>query len=74
MFPADEHYELLERLAPLDSDLATLPLRAGASTRCDDYGAFRLAWKSAPNLQASYAIAESLQIATAIRIWANNNR
>lgn len=58
MIPAKDYYELLEKLATLDSDPITLPLRTGASMRCDDYGAFGLAWKSAPDLQASYERAE----------------
>lgn len=58
MVPAADYYALLERLADLDPEPATLPLRAGAAMRCDDYGAFGLAWKSATNLRGSYARAE----------------
>jgi len=53
-----DYYAFLERLAELDSEPTTLPLRAGAAMRCDDYGAFGLAWKSAPDLRSSYARAE----------------
>jgi hypothetical protein len=42
-----EYYAFLERLAAVDGNATTIPLRAGASMRCDDYGAFGLAWKSA---------------------------
>ena len=41
-----------------DHQPTTLPLRAGAAMRCDDYGAFGLAWKSATNLRGSYERAE----------------
>ncbi|MEM8962299.1 MAG: AraC family transcriptional regulator [Acidobacteriota bacterium] len=58
MVPADEYYDFLEKLAKLDPHGETIPLRAGAAMRCDDYGAFGLAWKSAPTLRASYERAE----------------
>ena len=58
MIPDTDYYTLLERLTDLDSDPATIPLRAGAAMRCDDYGAFGLAWKSATDLRGSYARAE----------------
>ncbi|PSR18002.1 AraC family transcriptional regulator [filamentous cyanobacterium CCP3] len=53
-----DYYALLERIAIAESNGTTLPLRAGAAMRCDDYGAFGLAWKSAPNLRGSYERAE----------------
>ncbi len=52
------YYELLERIAALIGDAADLPVRVGRSMECDDYGAFGLAWKTAPNLRASFARAE----------------
>ncbi|HKJ50469.1 MAG TPA: AraC family transcriptional regulator [Gammaproteobacteria bacterium] len=52
------YYDFLARLASLDPSGTTLPLRAGASMRCDDYGVFGLAWKSAANLRGSYDRAE----------------
>ena len=58
MVAAPDYYDILERLAHLDSQPITLPLRVGASMNCDDYGAFGLAWKSAPDLRSSYARAE----------------
>ncbi|MBZ0266734.1 AraC family transcriptional regulator [bacterium] len=58
MVPAAEYYAFLERLTGVDPDPATIPLRAGAAMRCDDYGAFGLAWKSALDLRGSYARAE----------------
>lgn len=54
MVPADVYYGLLEQLVGADTDGTTLPLRVGASMRCDDYKAFGLAWKSAINLRGSY--------------------
>ena len=54
MVPDNEYYAFLERLAVLDANGTTIPLRAGAAMRCDDYGAFGLAWKSAINLRGSY--------------------
>lgn len=53
-----EYYAFLERCATVDGDATTLPLRVGAAMRCDDYGAFGLAWKSAPDLRGSYRRAE----------------
>jgi AraC-like DNA-binding protein len=53
-----QYYAFLERLAGLDADGTTIPLRAGASMRTDDYGAFGLAWKTASTLRGSYQRAE----------------
>jgi AraC-like DNA-binding protein len=53
-----DYYEFLERIAADDPDAIDLPLRTGASMRCDEYGALGLAWKSAPNLRGSYDRAE----------------
>ena len=52
------YYELLETIARSDPNMIDLPLRVGASMRCDDYGAFGLAWKSALNLGDSFERAE----------------
>ena len=54
MVPAADYYVFLENLADLDGDAITIPLRAGAAMRCDDYGAFGLAFKSATTLHGSY--------------------
>ncbi|MEM7740364.1 MAG: AraC family transcriptional regulator [Pseudomonadota bacterium] len=48
-----DYYGLCERAMREDKDSASLPLRVGALMRCDDYGAFGLAWKSAVDLQGS---------------------
>ena len=53
-----EYYGFFERCAAADSKGWTLPLRVGAAMRCDEYGAFGLAWKSATDLRGSYKRAE----------------
>ena len=58
MIPANDYYAFLENLATQDPEAVTIPLRAGASMQCDDYGAFGLAFKSATNLRGSYGRAE----------------
>ena len=58
MISAAEYYAFLERVAQADPLGVTIPLRAGAAMRCDDYGAFGLAWKSALTLRGSYDRAE----------------
>lgn len=58
MVPDTEYYAFLERIAAVDRNVGTLPLRVGAAMRCDDYGAFGLAWKSATDLLGSYRRAE----------------
>ena len=40
MVPADQYCCFLERLVAVDHQPTTLPLRAGAAMRCDDYSAF----------------------------------
>ncbi len=53
-----EYYALLERIAELDPNTISLPLRVGGAMRCDEYGAFGLAWKSATHLRGSFERAE----------------
>ena len=48
-------FGLLERFCQPDDRGRSVPIHMGASMRCDDYGAFGLAFKSAPNLLSSYA-------------------
>jgi AraC-like DNA-binding protein len=48
-----DYYDFFEELADRDPDGLVLPLRIGASMRIDEYGAFGLAWKSAPDLRGS---------------------
>ncbi|MEO1201107.1 MAG: AraC family transcriptional regulator ligand-binding domain-containing protein [Pseudomonadota bacterium] len=58
MIPDTDYYALCERVARADSHGVSVPLRVGSLMRCDDYGAFGLAWKTAPDLRASFARAE----------------
>jgi len=53
-----DYYDLFAQAARGDPDGFGLPLRVGATMRCEDYGAFGLAWKSALNLLGSYRRAE----------------
>lgn len=58
MVPANQFYAFFETLAARDPDGLSLPLRIGASMKSDEYGAFGLAWKSAPNLRGSFLRSE----------------
>lgn len=53
-----EFFGLLERIAEQVEGGRDVPLRVGASMRCDDYGAFGLAFKSAVDLESSYVRVE----------------
>lgn len=57
MIPAGAYYTMLERLAG-EVDATNLPVRVGASMRCDEYGALGLAWKAAPDLRGSLSRVE----------------
>lgn len=52
------YYELLEAIAAQLDDATGFALRVGHSMNCDDYGAFGLAWKTAPTLRGSFERAE----------------
>ncbi|MEO0575421.1 MAG: AraC family transcriptional regulator ligand-binding domain-containing protein [Pseudomonadota bacterium] len=54
MVPSSAYYDFFAALADRDPNGLALPLRIGAAMRCDEYGAFGLAWKSAPDLRGSY--------------------
>ncbi len=54
MVSSSDYYDFFEALADRDPEGLVLPLRIGAAMRSDEYGAFGLAWKSAPNLRGSY--------------------
>lgn len=58
MVQASDYYDFLENVVSVDRDGITLPLRAGSSMRCDDYGVFGFAWKTALHLRGSYERAE----------------
>ncbi len=63
MIPAETYYDLLERIAER-TDVTDLPVRGGASMRCDDYGALGLAWKAALDLRGSFS-----RVARYARLW-----
>lgn len=54
MVPDADFFALLERLVEGDDHGRAIPVRIGASMRCDNYGAFGLAFKSATDLWGSY--------------------
>ncbi|MEM6413505.1 MAG: AraC family transcriptional regulator ligand-binding domain-containing protein [Pseudomonadota bacterium] len=54
MVSSSAYYDFFAVLAERDPEGLILPLRIGAAMRSDEYGAFGLAWKSAPNLRGSY--------------------
>ncbi|MEL7361966.1 MAG: AraC family transcriptional regulator [Bacteroidota bacterium] len=54
MLKAADYYDFFERVALADGHGLTLPLRAGASMRCNDYGALGLAMKSALTLGGTF--------------------
>jgi len=58
MVPSAAYYDFFAALAARDPEGLTLPLRVGAAMNSDEYGAFGLAWKSAPTLRASFARSE----------------
>lgn len=58
MVSSSEYYDFFADLVDRDPNGLSLPLKIGASMRSDEYGAFGLAWKSAPTLRGSFARAE----------------
>ena len=58
MVPSEAYYDFFTSLVERDPNGVALPLRIGAAMRSDEYGAFGLAWKSAPNLRGSFARSE----------------
>ena len=52
------YYDMLETIAAQLDDAVAFPLRVGQSMDADDYGAFGLAWKTAPTLRGSLQRAE----------------
>lgn len=58
MVDSDAYYRFFAALAKRDPNGLALALRIGASMRSDEYGAFGLAWKSAPDLRGSFTRSE----------------
>lgn len=58
MVSSDDYYHFFAALSERDPSGLALALRIGASMRSDEYGAFGLAWKSAPDLKGSYVRSE----------------
>jgi len=58
MVTDSDYYQFLEDIARVEQAGHTLSLRVGGTMCCEDYGAFGLAWKSAPNLLGSLKRAE----------------
>ena len=54
MVDAKDFFGLLESIAERTELGRSVPIQVGASMRCDDYGAFGLAFKSAVDLEGSY--------------------
>lgn len=70
MIKDEAYYLLFEQAAAADPDGTTLPLRVGGSMRCDDYGPFGFAWKSAPTLRDSFDRAERFALVlTSVSIY-----
>jgi len=65
-----QYYSFFERVATIDRNGTTLPLRVGSAMCCDDYGAFGLSWKSATTLRGSYNRAERYaQVLTSVSTY-----
>lgn len=70
MLGDSDYYRFLESIARAEQSGHTLPLRAGNSMRCDDYGLFGLAWKTASNLRASFTRAERYwRVMTSVSVY-----
>ena len=54
MVSSASYYQFFADLEARDPDGLRLPLKIGAAMKSDEYGAFGLAWKSAPDLRGSY--------------------
>jgi len=54
LVPDATFFDLLERIAAEDKGGRSIAVTLGASMRCDDYGAFGLAFKSATDLLSSF--------------------
>ncbi|KUF10321.1 AraC family transcriptional regulator [Pseudoponticoccus marisrubri] len=63
MVPATRYYDLLEQIAA-QVDATDLPVRVGASMRCDEYGALGLALKAARDLNGALS-----RVVRYARLW-----
>ncbi|MFK7856440.1 MAG: AraC family transcriptional regulator ligand-binding domain-containing protein [Granulosicoccus sp.] len=54
MISDSDFFGLLEQILEQSDRARSIPIQIGAAMRCDDYGAFGLAFKSAPDLLGSY--------------------
>ncbi|MCR9130070.1 MAG: AraC family transcriptional regulator [Alphaproteobacteria bacterium] len=71
MVSSPDYYRFFADLEARDPDGLHLPLRIGASMRIDEYGAFGLAWKSAPDLRASFNRAERYaRVLSSVEVYA----
>jgi AraC-like DNA-binding protein len=71
MVSSPHYYRFFSDLEARDPDGLGLPLRIGASMRIDEYGAFGLAWKSAPDLRASFNRAERYaRVLSSVEVYA----
>lgn len=70
MLRDSDYYRFLETVARAEKSGHTLPLRAGKSMCCDDYGLFGLAWKTASDLRASFTRAERYwRVMTSVSVY-----
>lgn len=58
MVSSADYYAFFAALEARDPTGVGLPLRIGSAMQCDEFGAFGLAWKSAPDLRGSYLRSE----------------
>ena len=71
MVSSSEYYRFFAALEARDPKGTELPLRIGASMQSDEYGAFGLAWKSAPDLRGSFNRAERYaRVLSSVEVYA----
>ena len=75
MVQDSEFFDLLEQIAALGSDGRSVAVRVGSQMRCDDYGAFGLAFKSAVSLLGSFKRVERFgKVVTSIANYSLDRR
>lgn len=71
MVRADDFFDFLEHIAAMGVEGRSIAVRVGAAMRCDDYGAFGLAFKSAETLLSSFKRVERFgKVVTSIANYA----